>query len=109
MQPLSLNVCFFEQTAQSRPVRLRNDQDYAGPVPHLEVARIAAVCQAFVQAAAYLYKSTLGGLQNESRNDFDYRFGGVLVGWRRLVLGARARLTQAVPETNCRSGAGHGI
>jgi len=47
--------------------------------------------------------------KNESRNDFDYRFGGVLVWWRRLVLGARAPLTRAVPEKNCRSGVGHGI
>ena len=52
MQPLSLNVSFFEQTAQARPVRLRSDQGYAGPVSYLEVARIAAVYQAFVQAAA---------------------------------------------------------
>jgi hypothetical protein len=40
-----------------------------------------------------------GELQNESRNDFDYRPGCVLAWWRRLVLGARARLNATSSET----------
>src|ERR1035437_8585702 len=35
---------------------------------------------------------------NESRNDFGYRPGCVFTWWRRLVLGARARLTRPVLE-----------
>jgi uncharacterized protein YjbJ (UPF0337 family) len=43
MQPLSLNVSFFEQTAQARAVKLRKDQRYAGPAPRQEAVRTSAV------------------------------------------------------------------
>src|ERR1039457_3180554 len=66
-----------------------------------EVSHIVDAFQAFLtgcqpdKSAPKIFK---GELQNEYRNDSDYRPGCVPAWWRRLVLGTRARLTRPVLE-----------
>src|ERR1039458_2802279 len=99
MQALSLRVFSFEQTAQAPTCQTFHRLGVA-PVrqPRQEVAHLAAACEAFRPSCRQLHKSVFGGLQNESRNDFDYRPDCVLAWWRRLVLGAWARLMRPVLE-----------
>lgn len=65
-----------------RPARLFKDLGvYAGPC-HARSGAHSGACR------------PLGEHHNESRNDFDYPPGCVFAWWRRLVLGARARVTK---------------
>jgi hypothetical protein len=98
MQTLSLSVFFFEQTAQASTCQTFQRPGVTQVRCRAKKWRTAAACQAFRPDCRQPYKSALGELHNESRNDFDYRPGCVFAWWRRLVLGARARLTRPVLE-----------
>src|ERR1017187_9363940 len=95
---------FFEQTAQASTCHtLQRPRGYAGSgaTRREEVSHIVAAFQAFLtgcQPDKSALKILKGELQNEYRNDSDYRPGCVPAWWRRLVLGTRARLTRPVLE-----------
>ena len=93
-------VFFFAQTALASTCQtLEGSRVYAGLVLRQEVAHITVVFQALRIGCRQPDKSALEGeLQNEYRNDFNYRRGSVFTWWRRLVLGTRARLTRPVLE-----------
>jgi hypothetical protein len=94
-------VFFFEQTAQASTCQtFERPRVYAGLVLRQEVAHIAAAFQALRTGCRQPDNSGLEGeLQNEYRNDFNYRPGCVPAWWRRLVLGTRTRLTQPVLQS----------
>src|ERR1035438_8531631 len=95
---------FLNRLLKARCVRLFIELGYSRSGPTPGTGAPAAACEAFRPGRRRPLSQLSGGLQNESRNGFDYRPRRVFVWWRRLVLGTRARLTRSVLG-NSRSGA----
>jgi hypothetical protein len=100
-ETVNLKVCsFWNRLLKPRPVRLSKDLGSLQARCHAkEWCTHGGQSSVMSGSPPNPCTSDFGELQNEYRNAFDYRRGCVLAGWRRLVLGAWARLTRPVNGT----------